>query len=167
MTGWNKNESDGLIQRITRDLEETKDIVVDTVQKLLQRGEQLDHLTDKTQHLLEQSERFEESVRGPPSRTNVMLGRLARGVSNGVRWTARQTVFLIYFVLYYVSRVGTLGTKILSALFPLHDGLSTERFDKMDIYYGDSLFMEHDEGWYDSEYTPIVHRADGGERKKR
>jgi len=129
--------SDGLIARIKRDLEETRLVVVDTVQNLLERGERLDQLNDRTQHLLAQSERFEERLLGErrarmffPNST-----RILSAVASGVRWTARQSIVLTFLVLYYLGQVKNVGVWMFSILFPVHEGLTIERYNELDLYY--------------------------------
>lgn len=153
MSNGHHSESDDLISRITHDLEETRVVVLDAIQGLFQRGERIENLTDKTQHLMEQSERFEEIIRGPssPSRARAALSILARGISHGVKWTAHKTLLFLNLVLYYAGRAGSLGIHMFSVMFPLHDGLSVERFDELDVYYDPHFEEESD--WYDSEFA--------------
>jgi hypothetical protein len=131
-------------------------VVIDTVQKLLERGENLEDLNDRTQVLLEQSEHFEERVMGQ-RRSRSLLGRSTRLLSalgSGIRWTARQTSALFFLVLYYIGRAKNTGAWILSVLFPIHDGMTIERYNTFDVYH-DPYYVELEDeevgiGWQNS-----------------
>lgn len=169
--------SDGLIARIKRDLEETRMIVIDTVQKLLERGENLEDLNDRTQVLLEQSEHFEERVMGQ-RRARSLFGRSTRLLSalgSGIRWTARQTHALIFLVLYYIGRAKHTGVWILSALFPIHDGMTIERYNTFDVYH-DPYYVELEDeevgvGWLSDISSDTrqeeVQRTESHERRRQ
>jgi hypothetical protein len=77
---------------------------------------------------------------------------------------------MILLVLYYFTRVGTLGKGVLSVLFPLHEGLTVERLDELDVYYDDDeafLLNAGEEGWYDPEYALEGGEEEDGRRFER
>lgn len=126
--------SDGLIARIKRDLEDTRLIVLDTVQRVLERGERLEQLNDRTQALLAQSERFEDSI-SDERRKRRNNTRIFATVASGIRWTVRQSIAATFLVLHYLGQLKSKGLWLLSVLFPTHEGLSVERYNEVDLYY--------------------------------
>ena len=129
---------DGFISRIKRDLEDTRLIVIDTVQALLERGERLSDLNVRTEVLLEQSERLEARISNSQTRTQRTIGFVARGIA----WTARTVRVSILLVL---TRIW----EILSILFPIHQGITAERYERAyDVAYtydSQGFFDEDDE----------------------
>jgi hypothetical protein len=112
--------SEGLVARIKRDLEDTRLIVIDTVQHLLERGERLNDLNDRTRVLLEQSERFEARVT-KNHRVGVLRG--LNGVARGIWWTIR---ILWTSTLVVLSRFWA----FFFVLFPTHQGITVEGYER-------------------------------------
>ncbi len=127
------NAKEKLVAKIYAEMEETRMIVVDTVDQLILRGENIHNITDRTKALLEKSERFQQEIRG--KRSGVRLERFGEAFSQSMQWTKKQSIALFFFVLYFLGKITTTGKVVLSALFPVHEGLTRERYNELDVYY--------------------------------
>lgn len=73
---YNDPSSDNL-SRVRGQIDDVKSVMVQNIEKILDRGEKIELLVDKTDQLSQEAFKFEKSVRVPP-------GRLTRAAARGL-----------------------------------------------------------------------------------
>lgn len=69
---YNRSEDDPTIDLIKKELDETKKVLEDTIQKVLDRGDNINDLVDRTGHLSEQSKTFYRTAKAQNSCCQIM-----------------------------------------------------------------------------------------------
>lgn len=62
---YNNNPTSDNIARVQAQIDEVKDVMLENIDRVLERGERIELLVDKTDKLNQQAFKFEKSVRSP------------------------------------------------------------------------------------------------------